>query len=163
MNPFLTGLRRVDTAPEKNSIVCLMNITVYEDGQRTASQPQRNCRNWVCSRSIAAWVRHELTEIALNRKLAYVVVAFAVLLVIQLVPAPEPVDTGTNMIALSSDAKATLAVLAMAVILWMTEAIPFPVTGLLAVVMLVITKAMPFKTLVQDGFGNHIVFFFWVC
>ena len=61
---------------------------------------------------------------------------------------------------LTMQGKSTLAVLAMAVTLWITEAIPFSITGLFAISLLVITKAAPFKELVQDGFGNPIILFF---
>jgi solute carrier family 13 (sodium-dependent dicarboxylate transporter), member 2/3/5 len=86
--------------------------------------------------------------------------ALAVMLLILALPAPSPIDTGSKTIALSLPAKASLAVLSLAVILWVTEAVAFPVTGLLAMTLLVITKAAPFKELVTDGFGNHIILFF---
>ncbi len=94
------------------------------------------------------------------KKLTFLIIALAVLAVILALPTPGEIDTGQKIIKLTPSGKATLAVLTMAVILWMTESLAFAVTGLLAVVMLVITKAMPFEQLVKDGFGNHIVMFF---
>ena len=95
-----------------------------------------------------------------NKRLIYVISAISLLALILLLPEPSMIKTGTGTIVLSSQGKATLAVLAMAVILWMTEAIAFPVTGLLAIAALVMTKAVPFKELVRDGFGNQIILFF---
>jgi sodium-dependent dicarboxylate transporter 2/3/5 len=88
------------------------------------------------------------------------VAALAALIVILLLPLPSELVTPTGTVALSAAGKASLAVLTMAVVLWITEAIPFAVTGLLAIVMLVVTKVAPFKQLVQDGFGNPIILFF---
>jgi sodium-dependent dicarboxylate transporter 2/3/5 len=88
------------------------------------------------------------------------VAALAALIVILLLPLPSELVTPTGTVALSAAGKASLAVLTMAVVLWITEAIPFAVTGLLAIVMLVVTKVAPFEQLVQDGFGNPIILFF---
>ena len=55
--------------------------------------------------------------------------ALLLFVIILLLPTPGPVDTGEKTISLTTQGKAALAVLAMAVILWITEAIPFPVTA----------------------------------
>ena len=94
-----------------------------------------------------------------HKRMAFVPVALAAAGVILVLPTPSSIDTGTRELVLSEEGKATLAVLAMAVLLWITEAVPFPVTGLIAMVALVITKAVPFRQLVHDGFGNHIILF----
>ncbi len=86
--------------------------------------------------------------------------AVCAMLAIYFAPLPDPVRTARETITLTAQGKATMAVLAFAVILWMTEAIPFPVTGLMAMLLLVITRAARFKDLVRDGFGNHIIIFF---
>lgn len=100
-----------------------------------------------------------LTDSAAKQKI-YALLALAALLIILFLPTPSSLTTDKGSIELTVTGKATLAILAMAVILWMTEAIPFPVTGLIAMSLMVITKARPFKDLVQDGFGNHIILFF---
>ncbi len=94
------------------------------------------------------------------KNLIYALTAFIIFGIILLLPEPEAVNTGSKMLALSPAGKATMAVLALAVILWITEAIPFAATGLLAMSLMVITGAAPFKQLVQDGFGNPIILFF---
>jgi len=93
-------------------------------------------------------------------KMLFFIFAFAAMGVILLLPEPSVINTGEKSLALSLAGKTTIAVLVMSVILWISEAIPFPVTGLLAISMLVITKATPFKELVKDGFGNPIFLFF---
>ncbi len=93
-------------------------------------------------------------------KMICFIVALASMAAILILPCPEQIETDSGAIALTVQGKAALAVLAMAVILWATEAIPFPVTGLLAITALVMTKAMDFRTLVSDGFGSHIIMFF---
>jgi sodium-dependent dicarboxylate transporter 2/3/5 len=95
-----------------------------------------------------------------TKRSIFAIAALGLLLFILFLPLPGKIDTGSSVIELTDAGKATLAVLAMAVLLWITEAIPFPVTGLIAMVGLVMTKAMPFKELVRDGFGNHIILFF---
>ena len=88
-----------------------------------------------------------------NRNLLCALAAVAVLLIIIALPLPPPVTTaGGTALALSRPGKASLAVLAMAVTLWITEALPFPVTGLIALVALGIAKAGDFPTLVKEGF-----------
>ena len=95
-----------------------------------------------------------------NKKGIFFAAALALFLCILLLPTPAPVDTGEKTMSLTTQGKAALAVLAMAVILWITEAIPFPVTGLFALSLLVMTKVAPLKELIRDGFGNRIIVFF---
>ena len=105
---------------------------------------------------------------AANKKLVCLLVALAVFGIILAVPLPDaPVGEKAGAAALTSQGKAALAVLAMAVTLWVTEAMPFAVTGLLAMVMLTLTNAGGeasrldnFTKLVQWGFGDKIVMFF---
>ena len=93
-------------------------------------------------------------------KLLSFIAAVGVMVLILVLPLPETLQTPNGPLDLSVQGKAALAVLAFAVILWATEAIAFPVTGLLAIVLLVMTKVAPLKTLVQWGFGNTIIVFF---
>ena len=85
--------------------------------------------------------------------------AIAVMLVIYFLPVPDPFLNGTDTIALTHKGKAVLAVLTYAVILWMTEAIPFPVTALTLVIILHMMGVGEFKKLVQVGFGNSVILF----
>ena len=95
-----------------------------------------------------------------GKQAMFFLAALAVMIVMLLVPAPESIQTPKGPLDLSVKGKAALAVLAMAVILWATEAIPFAVTGLMAMVLLVITRVASLGVLVEWGFGNTIVLFF---
>jgi solute carrier family 13 (sodium-dependent dicarboxylate transporter), member 2/3/5 len=75
-------------------------------------------------------------------------------------PEPSPIQTATKTISLTFPGKVSLAVLLMAVFLWITEALPFSVTGLFGIVLLVMTKTENFDRLVTIGFGNPIILFF---
>ena len=96
----------------------------------------------------------------MNKKISFFLLALAAFFVVITVPLPTAgsPDHGTLLI-LPYEGKAALAVLVMSVILWMTEAIPFPVTGMLAIVMLTVTRAGEFSTLVREGFGHEIIMF----
>ena len=53
-----------------------------------------------------------------------------------------------------------LAALCFALVLWITEAIPFHITGLLVLVLLSVFKVSDYKVIIATGFGNDIVIFF---
>ena len=65
-----------------------------------------------------------------KRNAAIFFLALAVMALIIALPTPEPFYKGTEAISLTADGKIVMAVLCFAVILWMTEAIPFPATSL---------------------------------
>ena len=90
----------------------------------------------------------------------FFLIAIGVFLCILALPEPAPMTTESGSVALTAQGKAALAVLAMAVTLWVTEAIPFSVTGLFGMSLLVMTKVAPLKELIRDGFGNRIIVFF---
>jgi sodium-dependent dicarboxylate transporter 2/3/5 len=98
--------------------------------------------------------------ISKHRRGIFFIAALVLFLIVLALPTPAPVHTGTKELALTIQGKATLAVLLFSVLLWVTEAIPFSVTGFLAIALLVMTKAAPFKKLVSDGFGDPIILFF---
>lgn len=96
-----------------------------------------------------------------NKAKLFLGLALVALAVILLLPAPARMFTDDGQaIELTGSGKATLGVLALAVILWVSEAVPFAITGLIAMVALVMTGAADLKTLTEDGFGNRIVLFF---
>ncbi len=96
----------------------------------------------------------------MDRKIIYFCSAVATMIVILLLPLPDPISTGEGHVVLSTQGKASLAVLAMVVILWMTEAIPFPIAGLVGMASLVIAGASGYQSLVKDGFGSPVFIFF---
>ena len=95
-----------------------------------------------------------------NRRTLHALVALTALILSLCLPLPSAFETAQgDLVELSPSGKASLAVLAMAVILWMTEALPFPITGLIALAVLAITGAGDFRALVKEGFGHEIVLF----
>ena len=95
----------------------------------------------------------------MDRRIGYALLALAAFLVVLYVPLPAQVQAGDGTAELTSAGRSALAVLALAVVLWMTEALPFPVTGMVAIAVLVVTGAGEFRALVREGFGHDIVLF----
>jgi len=89
----------------------------------------------------------------------YIAVSFAVMLFIKNVAFPESL-TAVNGAELTAEGQDALAVLVFALLLWITEAIPFHFTGLLSLVLLALFKVDSFSHIVQIGFGNNNVVFF---
>ncbi len=85
--------------------------------------------------------------------------AFVLALLARVAPLPETVRT-INGTLLSVDGQAALGVLLFALVLWMTEAIPFHITGLLGIFLLALFRVEQFGAIVSLGFGNHIFVFF---
>jgi solute carrier family 13 (sodium-dependent dicarboxylate transporter), member 2/3/5 len=96
----------------------------------------------------------------MKKKIIYFTLSITALVIILLLPLPPEIKLGSKTIALTVAGKASLAVLTMVVILWISEAVPFAVAGLIGMSLLVMTKATTLKPLVQDGFGNSIILFF---
>lgn len=100
------------------------------------------------------------TSHELNTKNSFIfLIALAVMILIYLLPTPDPFTNGTESISLTPKGKAVIAVLVFALILWTTEAIPFSITGLTLIVILHLMNVADFKTLVQVGLGNSVIFF----
>ncbi len=76
-----------------------------------------------------------------------------------LFPLPESF-TAVGGVSLSPAGQTSMGILLFALILWITEAIPFHITGLLGVFFLALFGVDSFKNVVNVGFGNHIFVFF---
>ena len=72
---------------------------------------------------------------------------------------PEGIRTVGETV-LSPQGQVALGILLFALVLWMTEAIPFHITGLLGIFLLSVFGVDSFKNIVSVGFGNHIFVFF---
>lgn len=92
-------------------------------------------------------------------RLTILALAFGLALLLRLVPLPEAWRMSGDIL-LPLDGQAALGVLFFVLILWMTEAIPFHITGLLGVLLLALFRISSFSEIVSTGFGNHIVVFF---
>ena len=101
-------------------------------------------------------------------------VALAIGLAVTLIPAPgsliqtitTAVNPGTTTPSYAKTmhsggpAMAALGVMSFALILWITEALPFHITGLLSLIFLTLLKVGKYKEIISTGFGNDIVVFF---
>ena len=65
-----------------------------------------------------------------------------------------------DVIALTSEGKACLAILTFAIVLWVTEAIPFTITSLFVLLLIPILGIADYETVVRVGFGNPLITFF---
>ena len=86
--------------------------------------------------------------------------AVALMLVVHALPIPAPMVRGGEVVALTGDGKACLAILTFAITLWVTEAIPFAVTALFVLVLIPVLGIADYATVVQAGFGNPLITFF---
>jgi sodium-dependent dicarboxylate transporter 2/3/5 len=83
-----------------------------------------------------------------RRKLIYLALGVALLLVSLLLPAPA---------GMKPEAVRTLVVMAVTVLWWATETFPIAITGLMAPVMLHALRIVPLSDAVKDGFGSEVV------
>lgn len=99
-----------------------------------------------------------------NRKNALILIsAIAVMLIVYFCPAPPVLHKGTEEIPLTTQGKAVCAVLIYAVILWVTEAIPFSVTAISLMIILTIMGVGSFKDIVKAGLGSTTIMFLMGC
>lgn len=97
---------------------------------------------------------------ASGRRFATLVLAVAILGGIYALPVPKPLERGGNVIELTSQGKACIAILAFAVTLWVTETVPFAATSLLVVLLIPAFGIASFNSVVAAGFGSPIIVFF---
>lgn len=93
------------------------------------------------------------------RRTFFFIFALAIMCLVIALPTPAPFYKGTEAIPLTYNAKCVMAALCFAVILWMTEAIPFAATSLCLIVILHILNIESFSNLVRLGFGNNVLLF----
>jgi len=93
------------------------------------------------------------------KNILYIIVALGIMLIVMKLPLPESI-TGTGDAQLTSLGRNALGILLFALILWITEVIPFHITGLLGVFLMALFSVDSFKNVVKMGFGNDIVIFF---
>jgi len=93
------------------------------------------------------------------KKTCYFILAIVALLIIYFLPTPEPIERNGELLYLTSDGKTIIGILVFALILWITEAIPFAVTGLLLPILIYALGVENFKEVVRIGFGNDVLLF----
>ena len=86
--------------------------------------------------------------------------AVACMLAIHALPSPMPLERNGNLIELTQDGKACIAILSFAVVLWVSEALPFAVTSLFVLLLIPMFGIADYATVVAAGFGNPVITFF---
>ncbi len=89
-----------------------------------------------------------------------VIIATAVMIGVFLLPLPQPLSTTEGLVGLTTEGKAALGILSFVIILWLTEALPFPVTALIGLLLAFVFRLAPFDEIVSYGFGSAVVVFF---
>ena len=92
--------------------------------------------------------------------LGFFILAFVLMGIVMWLPSPEPLSRASETIPLSFEAKAVLALLLAAVVLWITEVIPFSITALLIMLLIPVFGIDSFSNVISMGFGNKIIAFF---
>ena len=94
-----------------------------------------------------------------RKKTIYLSLAFIVMIIMMVIPFSDSVrDAGKGF--LTHEGQVAMGILLFSLILWMTEALPFHITGMLSVVLLALFDVDTFKNIISLGFGNHIIVFF---
>lgn len=93
------------------------------------------------------------------RKTFFFLLGIGIMLLVIALPTPPPFYKGEEAIPLTQNAKIVMGALCFAVIMWMTEAIPFPATSLSLIVLLHIMNIDSFGNLVKAGLGNQSILF----
>jgi len=93
--------------------------------------------------------KEDQKRILSNKNIFFLLLAFAIIIIFYFMPTPE---------GLTFEGKLMLGMLIMAAILWVTEPIPLPATGLLIMIMQPILGILPAKD-VFSSFGNQAIFF----
>lgn len=95
-----------------------------------------------------------------RKNMIYLLLALAVMVFINLLPLPKPLTAPDGLIELTAAGKTSLAVLSFVIILWLSEAMPFPVTALFGLFLAYILRLASFGDIVSYGFGSTITLFF---
>ena len=94
------------------------------------------------------------------QKSAYLALAVGVMLIVHFLPTPPPLLAEGGSVELTVVGKSCLAILALAVILWVSEALPFAVTSLFVILLIPLFGIEDYEAVVRTGFGNPIITFF---
>ncbi|MFV0363101.1 MAG: SLC13 family permease [Suipraeoptans sp.] len=89
----------------------------------------------------------------------YIGISVLALIIIMNINLPATLSSSGGA-ALTAEGQTALAILVFALLLWITEAIPFHFTGLLAMALLALFGTDTFVNIVKTGFGNNNVIFF---
>jgi len=74
-------------------------------------------------------------------------------------PLPPPTVLNDKTMELTEGGKICLGIMAMVILFWMTEIMPFPISGFLAIVLLHFFGVQSFPEILANGFGHPIACF----
>jgi sodium-dependent dicarboxylate transporter 2/3/5 len=95
-----------------------------------------------------------------DRKLPMLGVAIGLMLLVYFLPSPPPLERAGNLIELPAKGQACLAIMLLAVTLWVTEALPFAITSLLVLILIPVFGIADYRSVVRAGFGDPVITFF---
>src|SRR5262245_22093877 len=95
-----------------------------------------------------------------DARMAALLGAGVLLFAIWVLPVPAPLERAGNVIPLSAAGKTCLGIMAFAVTLWVTEALPFAATSLLVVLLIPAFGLANFRDVVRASFGDPVIVFF---
>lgn len=95
----------------------------------------------------------------IQKKMLYLGLAFILMITMMTLPLSDSIR-GAGKGFLSHEGQIAMGILLFSLVLWMTEALPFHITGILSVVLLALFNVDSFKNIIGVGFGNHIISFF---
>ncbi len=95
-----------------------------------------------------------------DRKALILAGAILLLVTIHLLPSPAPLERSGTLIPLTANGKTCLGIMAFAVILWVTETLPFAATSLLVLLIIPAFGVEDFRAVVRVGFGDPVITFF---
>jgi sodium-dependent dicarboxylate transporter 2/3/5 len=95
-----------------------------------------------------------------SHKVWFIFAAVILMLFIYALPMPPPIERDGTVIELTVAGKSCIAILAFAVVLWVTEAVPFAVTSLFVVLLIPVFGIADYRSVVRVGFGDPIITFF---
>ncbi len=113
------------------------------------------------------------------KQMIYIFSGIILFIIFYFLPTPKPIEIGNELVVLSSKGKLCIGLLLVAVFLWITEALPFHITALIAMLMMPLLKitdglkvlkngsiveiegmAAGYKEIVKLSFGNDLILFF---
>lgn len=94
------------------------------------------------------------------RRWVWIFVALLAFFSVLVAPLPQVALTGQKAVALSQAGRACLAIVALCLILWVTEAIPIAVTSLLVFLLMPALGVADLAKTVESGLGNPLILFF---
>lgn len=98
-------------------------------------------------------------EKTLSKRYIILGIAIAVFIAVVFIPLSESI-LNNDGVKLTQVGRMALGILCFSLVLWMTEAIPFHITGLFSIVLMAILKIGGYTDIVKLGFGSDTITFF---